>query len=397
MPRLSDQMPRQMIAALSVNWLGVMVVFIIVMLMPTIINRHFMPFAIALISIAIAHFFGHNKPVIARCAVNSLWITAAIMVIINLLNFFGWLNYHVENPDIPYITGLILFTATAIVATFIYLRHHRIRWPIHALFKLCSDEEHLQVFILAAISAFLAVAQWLYYYHIYINVNFNNRDWLLFNLLPLTICVVSIPAMLARYFRINKALSAVYIGAKNRSIARIFVIADNRTILHLDKFGCWDTPFSFTAQKPDKKAVIDYIRANGFEPVDSRYLFSGITCDYLSPIDLWVVFVDIIPPEYCSFSLPDILGPLSRKVSIEMAFEITVVKVIASTCRMFHIDGTPRYDTQQFHPHFCLNDLRMPDIDYTDSRWIEIARRYNRRFARRIYNSFFNIFHLNRV
>ena len=397
MPRLSDQMPRQIIATLSLNWLVVMVVMVVVMLMPAIFSRHLMPVIIVLIALGLARFYGKNRPAIARCVVKSLSITAVVMVAINIVNHFGWIDNHVSNPDIPYITGLILFSTIAPVAVLIYIRHRRVRWPIHSLFKLCADEDHLQIFILAAISSALAVSQWLYYYNIYINVNFNNRDWLLFNLTPLIICLVSIPAMMARYFRINRSITAVYVGAKNKTIVRVFVIAENRTILAPDRFGSMDTPYSFTAENPDQQAVIDYLRSRSIACEETRYLFTGVTCDGLSPIHLYVAFVPAIPADAKSFSLADIFGPLRSKISAEMAFEITVVKVISIACRTYNIDGSPRYDIEQYRTSFCLNDLRIPNIDYNDARWIQIARRHDRRFSRRIINTLANIFTLNRL
>ncbi len=397
MPRLSDQMPRQMIATLSLNWLVVMVVIVVVMLMPAIFSRHLMPVIIALIAFGLARFYGTNRPAIARCVVKSLAITAVIMVIINLLNYLGWVDNHLSNPEIPYITGLILFTTIAPVAVLIYLRHRRVKWPIHSLFKLFSDEDHLQIFILAATSVVLAVGQWLYYYNVYINVNFNNRDWLLFNLTPLIFCLASIPAMMARYLRINRSITAVYVGAKGKTIVRVFLIADNRTVLAPDKFGSMDTPYSFTAENPDQQSVIDYLRSRSIACEETRYLFTGVTCDGLSPIHLYVAFVPTFPPEAKSFALDDILGPLSAKISTELAFEIIVVKAISIACRTYNIDGSRRYQLEEYHTSFCLNDLRIPNIDYNDARWIEIARRHDRHFFRRIINTFANILTLNRI
>ena len=397
MPRLSDQMPRQMIATLSVNWLVVMVVIVVVMLMPAIFSRHLMPAIIALIAFGLARFYGKNRPAIARCVVKSLAITATIMLIINLINYFGWIDNHLSNPDIPYITGLILFTTIAPVAVLIYIRHRRVKWPIHSLFKLCSDEDHLQIFILAAISTALAVGQWLYYCNVYINVNFNNRDWLLFNLTPLIFCLASIPAIFARYFRINHSITAVYVGAKDKAIVRVFLISDNRTVLAPDKFGSMDTPYTFTTENPDQQAVIDYLHSHSIACEETRYLFTGVTCDGLSPIHLYVAFVPSFPPEAKSYSLDDILGQLSSKISVEMAFEVIVVKVISVACRTYHIDGSPRYQLEEYHTSFCLNDLRIPNIDYNDLRWIEIARRHDRRFFRRLLYTLANIFTLNRI
>ncbi|MGN0224033.1 MAG: hypothetical protein ACI4AM_08410 [Muribaculaceae bacterium] len=394
---MSDQMPRQMIATLSLNWLVVMLVMVVVMLMPAIFSRHLMPALIALIAIGLARFYGKNRPAIARCVVKSLAITAVIMVVINLLNYLGWVDNHLSNPDIPYITGLILFTTIAPVAVFIYIRHRRARWPVHSLFKLCADEDHLQIFILAAVSAALAIGQWLYYYNVYINVNFNNRDWFLFNLAPLIICLASIPAMFVRYFRINRSITAVYVGAKNKAIVRVFLIADNRTVLAPDKFGSMDTPYSFTAENPGQQDVIDYLRSRSIACDETRYLFTGVTCDGLSPIHLYVAFVPALPADAKSYSLADILGPLRCNISVEMAFEVTVVKVISIACRTYHIDGSPRYQLEQYHTSFCLNDLRIPNIDYNDARWIQIARRHDRRFSRRLLNTLANIFTLNRL
>ena len=203
--------------------------------------------------------------------------------------------------------------------------------------------------------------------------------------------------MFARYFRINHSITAVYVGAKNKAIVRVFLISDNRTVLAPDKFGSMDTPYTFTTENPDQQAVIDYLHSHSIACEETRYLFTGVTCDGLSPIHLYVAFVPSFPPEAKSYSLDDILGPLSSKISVEMAFEVTVVKVISVACRTYHIDGSPRYQLEEYHTSFCLNDLRIPNIDYNDLRWIEIARRHDRRFFRRLLYTLANIFTLNRI
>lgn len=365
-------------------------------------------------------------------ATRILFITAVIMVAINFYCLHmvdpTLLNSGVVNPEIPYITILIMAPVTLLVTAVAYFRNNSLSvcFECHARFGRSSErgflgsvftrEGRFQLRMLMLASLITTVYTWAYYFWHYSNVNYNSADIFFYIWIPIILYLFSLVNLAIRYVSIDAFYRKNIAGEANDHVAstliRYIILCNDKVFLRpcgedLDIKA--DTPaqtyIPYRERVNEYDAVTTFSRLvdNAFRP-NLRFLYENanfhIDCNILhyicvleSPSELHGSGLD---GEW--FTQGELLHMVRNKeVAPMLVSEIERLYTVIMAFKTYDISGRRLYDIKHYKPSFRLHDIADLIVDYNDPQWLLVAKdnedrpffyfkRLWRRYVRGIYN-----------
>lgn len=360
---------------------------------------------------------------IAGITARALVASAAIMAVCIAVSKSTWLNSMIggapANEDWPYISGLIIFPATLVLAIITIIKQYRNR-DSHSCTtrmgysefdtstgRLIHKESVYQLRLLAVVCLLLSVVNWIYYFVAYSNVSINGSDRYFYLVVPCIVFIMSLFYTGTRYHdligRLRQEAADRAQNAENLTELRFLILWEDELLLHTDaekipdlSIDWSDTGAPFTFDTPavaripytdsvdDKDALQEFVRMSGYagnailKPIyrhvivdghrnvfhyavilpDDSHFFSD-TWKYRS--DVWVTL--------------DVVNRLLHNgfLAHPLAAEIHRIFTVTMAWKTYHRDGKRRYPIKNYYPTFRLRDFKDWDVDYEDPVWIDVA------------------------
>lgn len=333
--------------------------------------------------------------------VNTIW---NILIIPDELVFF---NY-------PYLPALILMPTSFIMSLFatVFKKY----MPACRLCRLhngniyergyygfvSSRETNLQLFNMLGIYGILTLLVWWYYLSSYANVNQNTRDWYVFVWMVVIVVVIDELYFLVRYFNLfldleendeivtQEQLSEMKIS----TYMRFYVVCGEYVYINLNatdrinqKTGIYDTPFIV-------KKSVDGINDTFVKSIISEMTgVSGGTLKFfygrhVQGVNKYMMlryfyFLDGDKDEYVKFSkegkwvafnkIKRIYSNEPMKMSVNALADISRLSTIILTAKTYDENGIRKNPIKSYRQDITLADVRDPQIDIQDEKWIRIA------------------------
>lgn len=391
-----------------VQWVVTYGAATLAVLVSTLVPSPFMPMFVAALALAMqwttawpdpSHYFVRNT--MTRLVVNALWLSAAVMVSINLgfhTRFMShWFNPSTANTTIPFIASLIIYPTIGgmMIAAHIvwHMRHiHRHgQSPEEGFvgnFKYLETKRQLR--IITVLALFTSAVCWTYYAIFYINVNLNAPDKFFFVAFPIGLYVSSLIYFGRHYYSVRLELlvrptSTPDLNEKD-SVLRYLIIRDDKLLLKPDEHQLFDTPAEVLLRHPIKPT----------QQVVNQELESltGLTPEQYSIRELYHNPGNTIPAMIYHYlvTLPDnapeklktqgqwaTLATINRLMAMHAvapAFGAEIHRVLTSAMawKTYTRTGHRLYPIKNYRPTFRLCDINRWPIDYNDSVWMKVAR-----------------------
>ena len=345
----------------------------------------------------------------------TLFWSGTVMLIINFLHS-RWL-FHIVfdpatvNPDIPFITTLIVTPISAIIsfwarthkASISFCRDCRMRAGTAAergfLGMIYTREGQYQILVVLIISVCVATIAWLYYALTYINTSLNRPDRFVFFWGEFFLCLAAGIYFGLRYLGIWGYYCQDVEGSSTRhgrsTQLRYIIIADDLIALRPPHTGAdmlipgtnyYDTPVSVTDNWRENISLPQAIHAfdnlSNIEDADVRFFYSNTRGN--ADCNIFHFFAFFSPEDKANFSKthPDCewvtfreLANLINEKHLNplMSAEITRLYTMAMAWKTYDRQGRRRYKIKHYRPTFHVKDIKNWDIDYNDSTWLYIA------------------------
>lgn len=348
----------------------------------------------------LAHYV--SRILVISAAIEVLCVCAAnISAIQDVIGIRGF------NSQIPYISSLIIYPVSAIVAGVAMLRGnsrnycrrcHLIRGHGSECDMLGSVFARLarrQLRILFWISVGISVIVWAYYLLFYINTNLNTPDLFFYSLVPAGAYVVSLIYVGAVYHQFIDEIKDYYQrhtnGARGVTELRFLVLQGDRLLLasgpaDATPLACDDTPAKMTlpyAEKmDDDRARTAFETLSGLrQGFELRPLYSHAVITGVSNVYHYAAVVDDelqLPDGWrlgTNWATLDQLDRLMRNGALcqSLAAEIHRIFTVTMAWKTYDREGRRLYPIKNYRPTFRLRDFKDWDVDYADSRWLTVA------------------------
>lgn len=350
---------------------------------------------------------------IAPVVCTALYISAFIMIgalIYNRLMLKHPYYANSLNPDIPYITSLILFPVTCLVSIYYSqrkfssdpCRHCSLMMGVSTMNNVLSEmfivQAQTQIKLLAWLSGMMSVVDWAYYLLIYVNVNFNSPDNYFYLGLPIIVYVLSLIYLRRQYATLSTELrkaallSAAHENDGNSNVLRFLIFYGDKILVrereHADNHMnmCLDTPtitrLPIDEPVTDKRAADEFAKLSGIRDFTIRPLFTSPAVDGRSSIIHYAIILNDAEPapegwalgkNWMTISEIDI-AMRSGVLSTDMSEEVYIVYTITMAWKTYDRRGFRLYPVRNYKPTFRLRDLRNWDVDYNDRHWLDVAR-----------------------
>ncbi|MDE6300513.1 MAG: hypothetical protein K2M19_02200 [Muribaculaceae bacterium] len=398
---ITDILLRKLWAVWAVSGGALALVLVFAMFIPKV----WLPLVVFVIGYAlslIANYMKHG--VLSRCTAIvrvvklTMYWTALIMLAINttrmfysLDNFFVWSP---TNPDIPFITCLILFPVLTILSVYVMVRGYS-----SPIFQIAEDtvtgngvmasisesETRYQVQLLLIIGVCMSAVDWWYFFTYYYNVNMNTPDRFFFNYMPIGMYLISLFFVWSRYRNMGFVLGPVTMNPHELGLeVRYLVLFDGQLLLQVNEFERWDTPaitYIDTIYKENHDLIAStFGNISGLENYEVKrlYVTPGVTAE--STVEHYAVFVNSnhIPEHWLGsewFSIGQIDSLIKHaEAAPDLADEIYRIYTITMAWKTYDREGHRRYPIKQYRPSFRLSDLKDWTVDYGDLRWLRVAQ-----------------------
>lgn len=340
----------------------------------------------------------------------TLVLSAIIMIAMLLMCRLGLMEklFDAEslNPDVPYITSLIIFPVGAFYMTIGNLRHENGiacntcklsmgSCPITPLVgNLLHKQARLQIQLLMVLCYVLSIVNWAYWALFYINVNINNSDKFFFLIVPVVCYILSLFYIGANYRSIIeglKILDRMYKPGNLLNRMRFLILRGDEILLTEQQpdpvtgSTLIDTPASAEVDKHDKididKARSLFVEISGTEEFEIKELYSNLSVADTSMEYHYLVNIPEDKPLPESWKLPRegfcTLATLdrilkTRTATPELAAEIYRIYTISMAWKTYDYNGRRLYPIKHYKPTFRLRDIKDWNVDYNDTRWIFI-------------------------
>ena len=352
---------------------------------------------------------------IAPVVCTSLYISAFIMIAALVANRL--LLNHPDyadslNPEIPYISSLIIFPVTCLVSIFYATRksrfgtspcrHCALVMGVSTVNNVMSEiflvRAKGQITLLAWLSGMMTVVDWVYYWLIYVNVNFNSPDTYFYFAFPIIVYVLSLVYLRRQYsalsveLRIAAQQSEAAENQGDGNVLRFLVIngdsilvrerehADNRMNMCLDTPAIVRLPLDVAVT--DERAAEEFRKLSGQDGFTVRRLFTNKSVDGMSTTYHFAVILNDATPLPENWSLGKNWMTISEidmsmragVLSADMSEEVYIVYTITMAWKTYDSRGFRLYPVRNYKPTFRLRDLRNWDVDYNDRHWLDVAR-----------------------
>jgi len=344
-----------------------------------------------------------------------LFWSGNVMLIINLLHS-RWLSHLVfdpstVNPDIPFITTLIVAPIAAMICLWAHTHGQRISFCRDCRMRvgtsaergflgmLYSRENRYQILVFLIISIAVSVVSWIYYGITYINTSLNRPDRFVFFWGE---CLVWFAAALyfgMRYLGIwgyycqDVEGSATRHGRSTR--LRYLIIADDLIALRPPQEGAdmllpdsfyFDTPVSITDSRHENISLMEarqtFADLSKIDNADIRFFYSNTRGNADCNIFHFFAFLSPEQKDTLSAEHPDCQWVSLRKLvnllndkhlNPLMSAEITRLYTMAMAWKTYNRQGKRRYKIKNYRPTFHVKDIKNWDLDYNDATWLYIA------------------------
>lgn len=335
-----------------------------------------------------------RDPRIATATSSALYVSGLLMIAISLLMRSGAVAKIFDpgsiNPEIPFVSALIVYPAIFAFVAYGRLTSQRIYEipatpdSFIAIYR-AQETKYLQGVMLWLCGG-MSIVGWAYYFEFYINVNFNSPDTFFYHLVPLTLYILSLVYIGARYkveayiARKLKAANNGRSGLAPKAIDRHLVIRGDLILLAKNKDGLYDTPYENTAAANSRPAP----GAEDSGTDGTRLLYTQYDPDtdtiyrhYLrqTPADTSPGDTQDLEQEPGQWNTLEDIDKKAKEHILAPRFSAEIFRVytIAMAWKTYDKHGRRLYPVRNYHPTFCLRDILGWDVDFQDNRWIDIA------------------------
>lgn len=355
--------------------------------------------------------------ILPHIGIRIMFFSALVMLALNFL-YSRWLVHHVFNPgtinpDIPFITVLIVAPITAACCLYALRKgsHYsfcvscKIKYGTPAergfLGKLFTQEGTTQARLLGIISGAVALIGWAYYFFEYVNVNLSDPDRFIFFITPLGLFIASIIYMALRYTGLWNYYTNYIDSSSMRNgpytLIRYLVFWDNYIALlppesnpdriadlSADKY---DTPEQLYIAARKNVTLSDaasfFTSRTGVHPSEIRFMYSTVSGNADYNIFHFMCFLTTEEKDLMLKENPGVefvgLGKLhelinSRKCATLLSAEVIRLHTVAMAWKTYDENGRRLYRIKHYTPTFRLRDIHKWDVDYNNPMWLRIAR-----------------------
>lgn len=333
-----------------------------------------------------------------------VWVlvwSGVIMCAVNLLTakwFLGDL-YPVDpiNPELPYISSLIIFPMSVAVCLYMLLRRRRgthcrrclSRFGYYSTSEkvalLYFYETRYQLRLMLWLSAGLSVIDWYYYFQFYINVNYNSPDRFFYVIMPVVIYIISLVFMARRYMVMTAELSEHTNKGHIKpmmSLVRYLVFFDDSVYLETDGEGMIDTPVQVMMPRREELGGEDagkfFSEISGASDFELKYLYTDTGFATGANVFHFAVFLpeneDKLPMHGAWLKIDEVDRQLkARNIAPMFLSEISRIYRVTMAWKTYDRNGRRLYPIKNYHPTFRFRDLRRWDVDYNDLSWLDVA------------------------
>lgn len=407
MPSQQSNYLRHIMTTLWANWIVAAGALALELILPRLMSKEWLPLPILILAYLVTYYRrmqqdmrGTGDLAILRVSSMTLFWSAIVMLVINILNsrmlLDGMINWSNSNREIPYITCLVMFPVLTIMCLWVmswgYMQNmaegYRAKSGIlpgnGAVATLLSVETRFQVRSMLYVSIALNIVEWWYYFVYYINTNMNHPDVFFFNWMPVTLFILSLFFMASRYKSLAAMVGPIAINSReNGTTVRFILISGDKILLSPDHFGRFDTPAITsigTLDAHNEKAVKEaFERISGTADFKLRYLYETSIPGEVEILH-YAVF---LPEEFSSenwkegqWMTIDAIDRLikSAGMSAEFTDEMFRIFTITLTWKTYDTAGRRIYPIKNYRPSFRIRDMKDWDVDYSDIRWLDIAK-----------------------
>ena len=327
-------------------------------------------------------------------------ISAFVMFVLVLLHvrpiFDGRFDGPGFNPRIPYVTGIVLFTIGSLVSLYAIVMGRSLGvcracrrvygdYDTNSLASsLFHDESSRQLRLFFWICTGIAVAQWVYFFVFYINVNFNSPDLFFFNYMPVAVYVFSLVFLASRYYSIAEAYRASVADGtpmNSGSDLRFIVTNGDDMLLNENTEGQWDTPYKAhvpAAQVGDEKALERFVALGGPDDTQMRFLYTNKTQSGENIVHYAAFVADAAKDSatrgarwFSSYEVDRFLH--SGRLAPMLANELVRIYTITMAWKTYNRQGRRLYPIKHYKPIFRLRDFKEWDVEYNHQAWLQIS------------------------
>lgn len=414
------QAARSLFANMWQNWALAVGAIVLPILCALIFKRIWIPF-ICFAEVYVLSLVSHSRSrgpkggcsLMLRVANRILVVAMIAMLAIDLL-CTDWLIptvVHLElyNQDIPFVTCLVMFPATALVCGLSLIfgvtdRHCLECRRVNNFYAgdsiigtIYYRESTYQITILLTLSLVLGALESWYYFCRYINSDFNAPDRFFFIYMPVVVYVVSLPVMWARYanmLQLYLTVDEARPERNNTTRVRFLVFCENDLLLHMGDNGLWDTPVETVISKRqamgNEEARLLFTELTSLKDFTLRYCYNSSDIAIGANTLHYAVFVSSAESvrigsredRWFNAYMLD-CGLQSGSIAGTLANEIFRIHTITMAWKTYDKHGRRLYPVKHYRPTFRFGDMPQWDVDYDDMGWFAVA--YNnedRRFFR---------------
>lgn len=398
------------------NWVIPVGTVMLIFLLASFASKYIVALATLVASIVLLQVRQHYKHKVdtSMCFTTTSQVSMILLISFVAMVTLMWvlrdyqgneLNNQPFNPDIPYLTTLLigiissLFTGTVWALHINRRRMTRYRFTAsgrttNTMFRarMLNREAIFHTKLLCIISVIISIIGVVYYFSHYINTNLSVRDVTIYSIVPAIIYLITLLYLAVRYYSFyayychNDFIELIDQGG--RTMVRYLLLHDDMIFLvprNFDSITRYDTPSSFTL--PYRKRFVFYDAANllrehaelrdgcSLEPIYE-------TSDRANKTNAFHYFVFLNDkhavmntfPEGQWYTLGEVMQMYSEsKFSIELISEIHRIYTVAMAYKTYDRNGRRLYKIKHYRPTFRIKDIPKWDVDYNDDTWLRVA------------------------
>lgn len=364
------------------------------------ISKVWLPLVIAVLAWALSYFVNSRRrnlvlrcvrttTVCARSLMTSAFVMGICLVATRTTLLFEWNDPHSLNPQLPYITALVVFPVTAFWSAFVLLRTGRSRQCRDCITRLgyrtneemsevlMHREARVQLKLLLFGSLIITAISLVYYLNWYSNASFNGRDIYIFMAIPVTFYIVSLFYTGGRYHRLIDYWQDLYDSHKTEKLLRVIVIHNGRVLVKRMRTGQFDTPCKCEISGDVSAGDVEALVAQYADTRDLiiKKIYSNDSAQGQT-IEHYACYVpDLTEREGDTWRTLYEISILWRNggVASMLGSELTRIYTVVMAWKTYTPDARRLYPTKNYTPTFRLQDFPEWDVDFTDARWLAIA------------------------
>lgn len=396
------------IRAMWNNWAMAFGAMSVIMLFPSIALKQWVPFIVLalayLLNVYLRSESAKDKikscPLIVRASIITLVWSALIMLIIYLFSKIivsQSPDFIPFNPKHPYICSLVVYPVGAVVSLYIMVAGHRLNhcrqcrarygyYPDGGIISvLFFKESRYQLRMLFWLCMAISVANSVYYFVFYININYNSPDKFFFVAMPLLVYGLSLIYMTARYMSMGEQLTREFGNKPLRPIitlVRYLIFADDSIFLAPNSDLYLDTPAKESVPRvesmPIERAKNDFEEMSGISEFETKYIYSDIGFSNGANVIHYAVFLPEklknlkFAGEWCTIDEVD-RQLKAGNLDPMLAGEVHRIYSVTMAWKTYDREGKRLYPIKNYQPTFRFRDFKDWNVDYDDRHWLDIA------------------------